>query len=104
LHGHARLLPLGICPRRDEAAPAAAAWQHEQRNSTDIRQISGGFESRIAPLTGLDNGKLPSPPTALTKQRLDFLLGLLNSIRLRKRITGDLDVGISFVAASIVNA
>src|SRR5580700_6885195 len=36
LHGHARLLPLGICPRRAEAAPAAAAWQHEQRNSTDI--------------------------------------------------------------------
>src|SRR4051812_2480680 len=29
LHGHARLLPLGICPRRAEAAPAAAAWQHE---------------------------------------------------------------------------
>src|SRR6266481_4149536 len=33
LHGHARLLPLGICPRRAEAAPAAAAWQHEQRNN-----------------------------------------------------------------------
>src|SRR5215470_539276 len=36
LHGHARFLLPGICPRCAEAAPAAAAWQHEQRNSTDI--------------------------------------------------------------------
>src|SRR5271169_5458501 len=35
--------PVGICPRRAEAAPAAAAWQHEHRNSTDIRQNTGRF-------------------------------------------------------------
>ena len=29
-----------ISPLLAEAAPAAAAWQHEQRNSTDIRQIA----------------------------------------------------------------
>ena len=52
-------------PRRAEAAPASAAWQHEQRNSTAIRQIAGVSESRIAPLTGFDSGKSPSLPTAL---------------------------------------
>src|ERR1700719_909166 len=36
LHGHARFLLPGICPPRAEAAPAAAAWQHEHRNSTGI--------------------------------------------------------------------
>jgi hypothetical protein len=40
LHGHARLLPLlWICPKCAEAALAAAAWQHEQRNSTDMSAL-----------------------------------------------------------------
>src|SRR5215831_4224056 len=39
--------PAWICPRRAEAAPAAAAWRHEHRNSTDIRPITGFFGSRI---------------------------------------------------------
>ena len=42
LHGHARLL----CPRRAEATRAAAAWQHEQRNSTAIRQIASVFREQ----------------------------------------------------------
>ena len=35
----------GICPPRAEAAPAAAAWQHEHRNSTGILPDSLRFES-----------------------------------------------------------
>ena len=48
LQGHARFLLPAICPRRAEAAPAAAAWRHEHRNSTDIRSIPGFFGSRIS--------------------------------------------------------
>src|SRR5580692_9742834 len=48
LHCHARFLPLRISPRRAEAAPAAAAWQHEQRNSTDIRQERGSTRAGSA--------------------------------------------------------
>src|SRR6202011_4495199 len=64
LHCHARFLSLRISPRRAEVAPAAAAWQHEQRNSTDIRQTAGVFESRIAPLTGLDDANCRRPQPA----------------------------------------
>jgi hypothetical protein len=36
-----------------------AQWSDHRSISTDIRQISGGFEARIALLTGLGNGRLP---------------------------------------------
>src|SRR5271170_4140172 len=63
LHGHARLLPLGTCPRRAEAAPAAAAWQHEQRNSTDIVGFTAfsraGFRHHRCCVTASTNAGLP---------------------------------------------
>src|SRR5260370_6921036 len=64
LHCHARFLPLRISPRRAGAAPTAAAWQHDHRNSTTIPQTAAVFESRTAPLTGLDNANCRRPHRA----------------------------------------
>jgi hypothetical protein len=66
-----------ISPLVAEAAPADAAWQHEQRNSTDIRQTAGVFESRIAPLTGLDNANCRRPQRARRSGSTSFWARLI---------------------------